>query len=116
MALPKKQTPVATVQTAPEPVKTDPARQRVLIGYHVVDGFGAIQKTGSIQIYTSALDATEPRLLWEVMRATGFEKDPDFVAAPKKTRLDIIAISPIKVDVVTSTADPRYLDWVKKPI
>lgn len=84
---------------------------RYLVGYHVVDGFGSIQKTGSIILRTKAQREAAPILLQEVMDATGFSKDPDF-ANPQKTQLVITSLSPVAIDLVISTADERYQAFI----
>jgi len=85
-------------------------RRRLLIGYHVVDGFGTIQKTASVEILTSSQMFSEPYLLYEVMLATGYLKDPDF-KNPEKASLVITSICPIALDLVTSTKEDRWAAW-----
>lgn len=82
-------------------------RTRLLIGYHVVDGFGTIQKTASVELITSSHLFGEPYLLYEVMEATGYLKDPDF-KNPEKSSLVITSICPLALDLVTTTMEDRW--------
>lgn len=88
-------------------------RRRFLIGYHMIDGFGVIKKTGAVELVTSSHLFGEPFLLYEVMEATGYLKDPDF-NNPKQARLEITSICPIALDLVTSTEEEKWQAWREK--
>ena len=111
MANPKKIVPVV------ESVKAEMdnvVRQRILVGYEISDQWGAVRKIGAVQLMTAAHLAADPRiLLHEVMKASGNDTNPDFTLRPRKSWLEIISISPIKREIVTSSADPRYLEFVQ---
>lgn len=85
-------------------------RRRLLIGYHIVDGFGTVQKTDSVELVTSSHLFSEPYLLYEVMAATGYLKDPDF-KNPEKASLVITSISPLALDLVTTTKETRWASF-----
>lgn len=110
MANPKKIVPVV----AGEKANIDRIlKQRMLIGFEVLDLWGSVRKTGSVQILTVAHCSTDPTLLHEVMKATGLAKNPDFTTNPRKAWLEIISISPIRCEILTSTADPRYQEFAQ---
>jgi hypothetical protein len=86
------------------------ARRWLQINWRITDAFGAIEKEGSLKLYTSRWAFGEPYLLLEVIMELG-RNPKEFLS--NRSRLNI-TWSTLPVPHPLSTTEEGFKDWFKK--